>query len=329
MKLHDNIDFFKDAIRVTAKRLNILDIYVEKDYWVTYALKLIFNSELSEETVFKGGTSLSKCYGLIDRFSEDIDLVVLRKKNETPNQLKKKIRHISKILGLYLPEVDIDDITQKKGMNRKTAHVYKKAFDSPFGQIRDKIIVEASWLGNANPHTQRIVSSYVHDMMNFKKQFQLIGQYELQPFKLNVLEPKRTLCEKIMSLIRFSYNDNPIMQLKKKIRHVYDLCLMLQNPELMAFFNSDSFEELLLDVAQKDVESYKSNNKWLSKHPNESLLFSNLADTWNLLKRTYSIELRNLVFTNGRFPNEEKILKTLQKIKGRLETVSWSTKVNS
>ncbi|MCY4299689.1 MAG: hypothetical protein OXC61_10380 [Flavobacteriaceae bacterium] len=61
MKLHDNIDFFKDAIRMTAKRLDILDVYVEKDYWVTYALKLIFNSELSKETVFKGGTSLSKC----------------------------------------------------------------------------------------------------------------------------------------------------------------------------------------------------------------------------------------------------------------------------
>ncbi len=72
-------------------------------------------------------------------------------------------------------------------------------------------------------------------MMSDKKQLQLIAQYELQPSKLNVLEPKRTLCEKIMSLVRFSYVDNPIIHLKKKIRHVYDLCLMLQNSEIRAF----------------------------------------------------------------------------------------------
>jgi len=75
MKLHHNIQLFQDAVRVTAQQMNIPPEFVEKDYWVTYVLFAIFNSKIGNETVFKGGTSLSKCYKLIERFSEDIDLV--------------------------------------------------------------------------------------------------------------------------------------------------------------------------------------------------------------------------------------------------------------
>lgn len=88
MKLHENKELFQDAITATSQQKGIPEIYVEKDYWVTLALHVIFNNEIGKETVFKGGTALSKCNQLIDRFSEDIDLVVLRKESETNNQLK-------------------------------------------------------------------------------------------------------------------------------------------------------------------------------------------------------------------------------------------------
>jgi predicted nucleotidyltransferase component of viral defense system len=75
MKLHENKILFRQAIQSTADQLKLPPIYVEKDYWVTLALFKIFKNEIGEEIVFKGGTSLSKCYHLIDRFSEDIDLL--------------------------------------------------------------------------------------------------------------------------------------------------------------------------------------------------------------------------------------------------------------
>ena len=80
MRLHQNIPLFRDAVRITAQQMNIPSEFVEKDYWVTYALFTIFHNEIGKDTVFKGGTALSKCYHLIERFSEDIDLVVLRDK---------------------------------------------------------------------------------------------------------------------------------------------------------------------------------------------------------------------------------------------------------
>jgi predicted nucleotidyltransferase component of viral defense system len=72
MILHQNKELFVNYIRITAQQMKIPAIYVEKDYWVTYALFTIFNNEIGKDTVFKGGTALSKCYNMIERFSEDI-----------------------------------------------------------------------------------------------------------------------------------------------------------------------------------------------------------------------------------------------------------------
>lgn len=69
MTLHENKPFFQQAVRFTAQQMNLPEIYVEKDYWVTFALKAIFSSDIGSETVFKGGTALSKCFSLINRFS--------------------------------------------------------------------------------------------------------------------------------------------------------------------------------------------------------------------------------------------------------------------
>lgn len=88
MNLHKNIELFKDAIAATSQIKSIPEIYVEKDYWVTLTLYSIFKSEIGKEVVFKGETALSKCNRLIDRFSEDIDIVLLRQDGESSNQLK-------------------------------------------------------------------------------------------------------------------------------------------------------------------------------------------------------------------------------------------------
>lgn len=70
MKLHENKELFEEAILAASQLLNIPEIYIEKDYWVTLVLYEIFHSSMSSESVFKGGTALSKCHKLIERFSE-------------------------------------------------------------------------------------------------------------------------------------------------------------------------------------------------------------------------------------------------------------------
>jgi hypothetical protein len=321
MKLHKNIPLFRDAIRITAQQMNIPPEFVEKDYWVTYALYTIFTNEIGKDTVFKGGTALSKCYNMIERFSEDIDLVVLRREGESNNKLTTKIKTISNVVNAVLPEINDDRITQKMGMNRKTAHSYGKEFKGDYGQVRDVIVVEATWLGYHEPYTTKSIVSFVGQMMLDNMQSDIAKEYGLLPFDLLALEPIRTICEKIMSLVRFSYGENPIDELKQKIRHTYDLHQLLQQDEFLKFLQSPAFDEMLLKVANDDVASFKNNNQWLIYHPNEALIFKDLKNVWNELKTVYIGDFKNLVY--GVLPNEKAILETLKMIRERMVTVQW------
>ncbi|GEP91503.1 Nucleotidyl transferase AbiEii toxin, Type IV TA system [Chitinophaga terrae (ex Kim and Jung 2007)] len=328
MKLHKNEDLFRQAVQFTAQQLNIPEIFIEKDYWVTFALFTLFNSEIGAETVFKGGTSLLKCYGVINRFSEDIDLVVLRREGESNNKLTNKIRTISDVISNVLPEVELPKVTVKMGMNRKTAHTYKKQFSGEFGQVRDAVIVEATWLGYFEPYAEMPIRSFIYDMMITQGQQQLAEEYGLKPFKAKVLSPARTICEKIMSLVRFSYSEAPIGDLRLKIRHAYDLHQLLRIKEFSDFFHADDFAVMLLKVGQDDVASYKSNNQWLKHHPNEALLFKDLENTWDQMTSTYDNQFRAMVF-GDEFPTPDHILQTLQRIKQRLSGIEWTVTVES
>jgi predicted nucleotidyltransferase component of viral defense system len=325
MKLHLQKDLFKQAIEITAFELSIDPIYIEKDYWITLALKLIYKNKIGEETIFKGGTSLSKCYNYIKRFSEDIDLVVVRNNGETDTQLNKKIRQISKTLEAILPEINIEGLTSKHGMLRKTVHQYTKMFAGNFGQVRDVIIVEASCLGYFEPYENKFISSFVSSMMLQKEQSELIAEYEMESFEVLVLKPQRTLCEKIMSLVRFSNSKNPIVDLQKKVRHCYNLHYLLNDKEIKRFFNGDEFETMMIKVAKDDVKSYKSGNEWLALHPKDALLFSDTVNVWKQLKRVYETEFKNLVYDN--FLAENEIEQTLLTISKRLKKMQWNVKV--
>ncbi len=327
MKLHKNISLYKDAIRFTAQQMNLKPEYIEKDYWLTYALFTIFKNEIGKDTIFKGGTALSKCYHMIERFSEDIDLVVLRRDGETNNKLKSKLKDLNKLLETIMPEVPIEGVTHKMGMNRKTAHSYNKEFKGDYGQVRDVIILESTWFGYYEPFTSKSIVSYIGQMMLDTKQTDIAKKNELLPFNLLVLEPTRTICEKIMSLVRFSYSENPIDDLKKKIRHTYDLHQLLKQDEFSEFFYSKAFDEMLIKVANDDVVSFRNNNKWLVHHPSEALIFNNLEKLWRELKTIYTSDFKDLVY--GEFPKEEEILNTLKKIQERLETIIWSITIET
>jgi hypothetical protein len=325
VKLHENKTLFRQAVQFTADQMKIPAIYVEKDYWVTYALFTIFNNEIGKDAAFKGGTALSKCYNMIERFSEDIDLVVLRRGGETDSKLKSKLKALSTIVETVLPEVPIEGITHKMGMNRKTAHSYNKEFKGDYGQVRDVIILESTWLGYYEPYTTKSIVSFVGQMMLNNKQVDIAKENILLPFNLLALEPVRTICEKIMSLVRFSYGENPIDDLKKKIRHTCDLHQLLKQKEFSAFFHSTTFDEMLLKVANDDVESFRNNNKWLIHHPNEALIFKDLENVWNELKATYTSNFKNLVY--GELPKEEDVLYTLKMIQERLRSISWTINI--
>lgn len=112
----------------------------------------------------------------------------------------------------------------------------------------------------------------------------------MNPFELNVLSPKRTVCEKIMRLVRFSYSENPINDLNNKVRHIYDIHILLKDKFINNFFNSKIFEVMLQKVCNDDLFSFKSNNEWLKLHPKSALIFDKPEFT--------GVQLRNWFMEN-------------------------------
>ncbi len=300
MTLHDNPELYKDAIVATSELKGIPEIYIEKDYWVTTALKAIFSSDIAKKAVFKGGTALSKCYGIIERFSEDIDLTILQNCAENPSQLKQRLRAISKIVEPIIPETDIEGITKKTGQVRKTVHSYPKAFESDFGQVREQIIVETSVFGSFEPYETAIIDCFIAEMMRNTNQFALIEKYNLAPFEIQVLSTHRTLCEKLMSLIRFSYSTNAIIDLNNKIRHIYDIHKILLVDDIMTFFNSIDFEVMLVRVGHDDLKIH-GENTWIFNHPSRAIIFSDIDNTWDKLRNTYTTSFKKLLY--GELPS--------------------------
>lgn len=325
MILHENTTLFREAVRFTAEQMGILDIYVEKDYWVTKALNLIFSDPIGIEVVFKGGTALSKCYGLIERFSEDIDLVVLSREGESGSKLKAKLKAIYNVVEKVMPEIEIKGVTNKLGMIRKTAHEYPIGFSGKFGQVRDKVILESSTLGHYEPFHEQTINSFIYDMMKSTNQNELIADYRLEPFTVQVLDVKRTVCEKILSLVRFSYSENPIPDLKLKIRHLYDLHRILGLEEIKTFISSPDFELMINRVGQDDVSGYRNNNGWLNYHPKEAMIFGDTDWVWEELESTYTKDFRGLVY--GEFPLPEQVFSTLKILAERMAGIVWEVRV--
>ena len=110
-----------------------------------------------------------------------------------------------------------------------------------------------------------------------------------------------------MSLVRFSYSEDGISDLKSKVRHIYDIYKMLDVPEIKDFFNSEKFDQMLLKVAQDDIESYKSNNEWLKNHPKDALIFSDRIKVWNEIEPVYKADFGKLVY--GELPDAKEMVR--------------------
>lgn len=150
----------------------------------------------------------------------------------------------------------------------------------------------------------------------------VIKEYGMNPFDVLILRAERTFCEKLMSLVRFSQTEDPITDLSNKIRHTYDIYMLLKDAELNTFFNTKKFDAMLLKVANDDVISFKNKNGWLSNHLTTTILFSETEKTWNQIKVTYETSFKELVF--GEFPLENEIMNTIKRIAERLKTIEWN-----
>ncbi len=314
MKLHFDIKLFSDTLRAASQHLDIKLEFVEKDYWITLVLSRLAKSKYVDESVFKGGTSLSKGYNLIERFSEDVDIAIINDKGKTGNEIKTIIRTIEKEITPDLTEVQTDGVTSKGSRFRKSVFEYVTAEK---GNANNKLIVEINSFANPFPYQRLTIQSMVFDFLMQTNNEKYIKQYNLQSFEVNVLSKEQTLLEKMVSLIRFSFSENTVESVSEKIRHFYDLYYLMKNPECIEFVASGSFKKQFDTILQHDREMFEEPKSWQNKLIAESPLVNNFLNLWEQLSEKYQTELSALAYRP--IPDEKDVAKCFDELIKRIE----------
>ena len=227
MKLHKNKVRFVEAITATSAMFGIEPALVEKDYFVTLFLRKAV--ERIPGLVFKGGTSLSKCYNLIDRFSEDIDLTL---DDEHFTQSKKRNSIIELIticeeLGL--------ELTNKEAIENHTHgnfHCYDISYPIifPSEDVKSGLKVEMTYIQKCYPHEQAVVTSYMGEFFAKNGNERVVAEYELNAFTVQVQSLERTLVDKVFAICDYYLSGNTV----RNSRHIYDISKLLTKVDISA-----------------------------------------------------------------------------------------------
>lgn len=319
MNLHENPELFSDAI-IAASRpaseggLGIKDIFIEKDYWISRALQLLSKIDKEGKAVFKGGTSLSKAYSIGARFSEDIDIAILDANSMNGNQLKNVIKRTSKGMASGLEEIVIPGATSKGSHYHKAFYQYPKVVaTTQIGAIKaGQILVEISAFGNPYPYERRTIKSFLTDFFLRIGRQDLIDEYDMHKFEVCVLDKRRTLTEKLVSIIRASLAENHIQCLSEKIRHFYDIHYLLNDEEIKEYVRGERFKPDFYALLQEDQQRFDKPEGWNQKNLSDSPILKDFYGTWQHLQETYIKELPYLAYRAT--PSKDEIQNSMEGI---------------
>jgi predicted nucleotidyltransferase component of viral defense system len=236
--LHNKKDTFEQLVLRTSEYLGVKAEIVEKDYFVTLFLKRI--AAVMPDIVFKGGTSLSKCYHIIKRFSEDIDLNLqseIKPPERKRRQLKANIIQIINDLEFELTNPDA--VKSRRDYNRYIID-YPSSLSAAY--LKEQLIVETAIYQRAYPTKVMSADSLIYQYLHENGYGDFIKQYDLEPFALNVQTAERTMIDKMYALADY-YLLNTTTE---HSRHIYDIYKL---SEIVTV--DDTLKDLALSVAEE------------------------------------------------------------------------------
>lgn len=216
MYLHRDRETFRDIVEQAADSSGRTPAVVEKDYYVTLILKLL--SEQLDKCVFKGGTSLSKGFHVIDRFSEDIDITFNEHIGESRRKKLKNVvlKGISEELGM--PVANWEDTQSDRDYN-----AYLFSYESVFGFQDDRLpqyVKLETALGSYSFPTQAVeIRNYIGDYLERRGRTDLAEQFSLGRFSMNLQSLERTYIDKVFALCDYYLQGRS----KRCSRHLYDI----------------------------------------------------------------------------------------------------------
>lgn len=305
---------------------------VEKDWWVSRTLEIIFQMEIAKHLVFKGGTSLSKAWNLINRFSEDIDLAIDKDFFGFTGELGKNQRDkLRKAAGLYTTGtffkelqaafikrgfVDLDfKIIEAKDSDqdpRVLEIYYPNVINSSSEYVLPRVQIEVSCRSLREPFSVKKFGALV-DEVYADKDF-------VEPlFEVPTVNPERTFLEKVFLLHEEFHRPEEKMRVDRLSRHLYDIFHLTNAGIAEKAINDKELYETIVAHRYKfsrvsEVDYNLHNPKTVNPIPiNEKL------EEW---KSDYAKMKEDMIYEENK-PSFEDLLRNLEKLRGQLQEVNW------
>jgi len=248
----------KNIFTEISKNTGLPAVAVEKDWWVVKTLEVVFNTEISGHTVFKGGTSLSKAWGLIERFSEDIDLALDKKflgfdKEMSGSQVKKLRKHSFKYISQkYYPELEkafhehgLKDVELR--LTEPTAddqdpliiEVHYPGLIEKVEYIQPRVLIEIGSRSLREPFTDRPFNTMVGEHFKGKP-------FADSEIRIPTVNPERTFLEKIFLLHEEFQKTVDKINVDRLSRHLYDVEKMMDTEfAVKAYSDTNLYKHLV------------------------------------------------------------------------------------
>jgi Nucleotidyl transferase AbiEii toxin, Type IV TA system len=312
---------FEQAMLRAAEHHGLSEQFIEKDYYITEILRIVVG-ELGERVVFKGGTSLSKGWGLIKRFSEDVDLFVNPALFDPPpgkNKINKILKDLTETVAGYPPldwkREEGETIT---GLGRNDVLAYESHFADLPG-LRAAIRLEPGIQSGSFPTSEEPITSLLAQYLREADAEEFLSLDDIEGFDMQLLHFRRTFVEKLFALHgkveRLLAEDHP---LGRDARHYSDLHVLADQHEVRSMLASPEFEQIRLDYDERSREFFPR-----AYRPPPNLSFKDSpalfpdADLRARLEAEYEAEC-SLLFSDQSFASFDEVLDRFTEIRALL-----------
>ena len=302
---------------------------IEKDIWVTAILQLVFTLPFADKLIFKGGTSLSKAWGVINRFSEDIDLAVDRSLFGLEGDLtKRELKKLRKSSSVFVREDFVNALRQtleKFGLNkfckleaesdgegdktypepRKLFVYYNSALTDAIDYIKPMVVLEIGSRSLSEPNEKIRIRSLI------ECEFPSI-QTSLIDVKVATALPSKTFLEKVFLLHELFSIPGHGMNANRKSRHFYDLYRMMNKDFALTAVKDDELWETIrhhreIFTSVRDMDYSPDIRKRLVLVPREDII-----DNW---RRDYDIMCQAMIY--GEKPTFNELMDAMRELERR------------
>lgn len=292
MNLHEHRNDFEELIAIVADYIGVPADAVRRDYYIVRLMQNLQNSEYAEVCVFKGGTSLSKCYpGSINRFSEDIDLTFIPVEDMNNKKYSRTLKRIEDAIskGFCLEKIEAE-----RNDRNKSAYVW------PENENREncRVKLEIGSSVRPDPFSKRSMKTYIQEYLEAKGMQDAVTEFDLQEVQVNTLDITRTFLDKVMSVKRHAICGT----LPRKVRHIYDVTVLLDRSDIQDFLkNTEQLKQLLKLTKETDSFYLQKRNVSETYDPLGAYAFESWKQYYNdEIRGRYETLHEDLLYTSER-----------------------------